>query len=318
MKKIICSLLVLFFMGTYVNAASLATAVAKYKAGNYAGCINDLNAVANSMGNNKDDVDTIKKLITIFSKYDLDKWLNGNVAQTEENEREALKIIKELQKVAPRASLDRFAYLFYYYALSLHQLGYKDQAKQFYKSAAFFCWESKSDIFKYSLQAVKCIDSPDSCKSSDMDEFIQSGKPVSDEIVKTKLKENLNKHRNNINQGKDLSWLPQKQSEQVWADEGISDDISEITKSEEKTASMPSDEEIGRAVRTLQRAGINPTPYIYPSANNEYAQLNALLNDNNYNNDYSTLMMNNTNGQISPELMQIIMRQQMMGGYGSF
>ena len=46
-------------------------------------------------------------------------------------------------------------------------------------------------------------------------------------------------------------------------------------------------------------------------------QLNALLNSNGYSNDYSTLMMmNGANGKVSPELMQTLMRQQMMGGYG--
>ena len=86
---------------------------------------------------------------------------------------------------------------------------------------------------------------------------------------------------------------------------------------------MPTDEEIGRAVRTLQRAGINPMGYANSmQMNNEYAQLNALLNSGNGNqnsNDYASMMMMMNGGQnLSPEVLQTLMRQQMMSGYGSF
>lgn len=324
MKKFIIAILIVFFTCTYAHSATFATAVAKYKAGNYTGCINDLDEVAKKMGKDKDDINTLKKMIAVFAKYDLKKWFGSKeVAETEENIKEALKITEELQKVAPRASLDRFAYLFYYYALCLHQLGYKDLAKDYYYASAFFCWESKSDIYKYSLQAVDCIEKPDSCKVSDMDEFIQSGKPVSDDILRDQLRKDLKRHQDNINAGKGLSWLPNKEDNVAWADEGVIPEVDEIVSEKEiEVSNVPTDEEIGKAVRTLQKAGINPMAYMNPMVNNEYAQLNALLNNgnNNYYNDYSTMMMNNgnNNGQISPELMQVIMRQQMMGGFGSF
>ena len=320
MKKIISLFLTFVFVCTYVQAATYATAVAKYKAGNYTGCINDLDEIADSMDKNKDDINAYKKILSVFAKYDLKKWISGNVAKTEENAQEAVKISKEVQKIIPKSQIDKFAHLFYYYALCLHQLGYKEQAKQFYAVVVFFTYENPSDLYKYSYQAYNCIEKPNSCKSSDMEEFIESGKQVSDDIIRDQLKKDLKRHQDNINAGKGLSWLPNKEDKIAWADDGIIPEVNEIGKNEVEISNVPTDEEVGRAVRTLQRAGINPMAYMNPMANNEYAQLNALLNNgnNNYYNDYSTLMMNNGNGQISPELMQTIMRQQMMGGFGSF
>lgn len=320
MKKLIATFVLMFLICASVQAATLATAVAKYKAGNYTGCINELDQVAKIISKDKNDANVLKKINSIASKYAFEKWMSGGAAN-EENALEEEKWLTEIQKYVPKSSFDRFSYLSYYYALCLHQLGYKDQAKQYYHLASGFSYKSQSEVMRYSLQAVTCIENPNSCKSSDMDEFIQSGKTVSDDIIRDKLKEDLNRHKNNINAGKDMSWLPKKEDKIAWADEGIIPEVSEIGKNETEISNAPTDEEIGRAVRTLQRAGINPATYINPRVNNEYAQLNALLNGSNNNNnyyDYSSLMMNNGNGQISPELMQTIMRQQMMGGFGSF
>ena len=309
----------MLFVCATVQAATLSTAVAKYKAGNYTGCINELDEVARIMSKDKNDANILKKVSSIASKYPFEKWSNGNLSK-DNNAADEEKWLTEIQKYVPKSSFDRYSYLSYYYALCLHQLGYKDQAKQYYHLASGFSYKSQSEVMRYSLQAVTCIENPNSCMSSDMDEFIQSGKTVSDDIIRDKLKDDLNRHKNNINAGKDLSWLPKKEDKVAWADEGVIPEVSDIGKNETTSSNAPTDEEIGHAVRTLQRAGINPAAFMNPMVNNEYAQLNALLNNGNNNNynDYSSLMMNNSNGQISPELMQTIMRQQMMGGFGSF
>ena len=152
-----------------------------------------------------------------------------------------------------------------------------------------------------------------------MKQFVQQKK---EEILK-----NLKKHTDEINQGKDLSWYsPDLDNKIAWVDTGMGDvtwvdagvpRLDNIGKMEPSMNDIPTDEEIGKAIRTLQRAGINIAPQINSPMNNEYAQINALLNNgnNNYSNDYSTMMMMN-NGKVSPELMQTLMRQQMMGGYG--
>ena len=128
-------------------------------------------------------------------------------------------------------------------------------------------------------------------------------------------------YQKEINQGKDLSALPIENEKLAWVDSGISPEVADFATAGANKAeeNIPTDEEIGKAVRTLQRAGINPVNYMGKNPyNNEYAQLNAILNDGNQNypNDYSTMMMMNGSKNISPQLMQTFMQQQMMGGFG--
>ena len=319
MKKIFAVLLLTLFLGMQVQAATLSTAISKYKSGNYTGCFNDLQDVIQDMSKDKDVQNLDKKIIAISAKYDMQKIKNKDMD-------EFGKWYSEFEKLtgAHKNTLDKWAYVFYYMALSLHQIGLTDQTRQMLIQlyTVAFLMSPNSKIGSYSLSAIDCINNPNACANSDMDEFIRSGKQVSDEIIKDQLQKNLEKHREEINQGKDLSWfdgINESYDKLAWIDAGIGD-ISEIEKTEVSKNDMPTDEEIGKAVRTLQKAGINPVNYMNMStANNDYAQLNALLNNNNnnYSTDYSTLMMmNNSNGKVSPELMQTIMRQQMMGGYG--
>ena len=309
MKKVMALIVLLMFIGMNVQAATLGTAVAKYKRQNYAGCITDLNEMLMQLSKSGRDTDVANKVISTVAKYDIEKLENGDSS-------ELSKLSDDLNKIVRfrKTDTDKWAYIFYYYALSLHQIG-TGNAKGYYETAARFSAHSK--IGEYSKQAIKCIDSPESCQADDMDEFIRSGKQVDDSIIKEQLKNDLRRHKDNINAGKGLSLLPQKEDKLAWADNGITPEVSEIGNVETNN-NIPTDEEIGRAVRTLQKAGLNPMSYMNMPANNEYAQLNALLNgDNNNYSNYYPYMMNN-NGQVSPEIMQTIMRQQMMGGFGSF
>lgn len=311
MKKIMTLVIVLIFLGINAQAASISSAVAKYKRQNYVGCITDLNDVMTQLSKTHKDTETMGKVMSVVSKYDLSKLESGDYS-------EISKLTDDMKTVVTykKDDAEKWAYIFYYYALSLHQIG-AGNARSYYEIATKFSPNTR--IGEYSKIAMKCLDSPDACKNSDIDEFIRSGKQVSDEIIKEELKNDLRRHKDNINAGRGLSSIFKKDDKIAWADEGVKNEISEIGK-QEYSNNTPTDEEIGRAVRTLQKAGINPMSYMSAPINNEYAQLNALLNDgNSYSNDYATMMMmNNGTGKISPELMQTIMRQQMMSGYGSF
>ena len=310
MKKVMALIMLFMFLGMNVQAATLGSAVAKYKRQNYSGCITDLNEMLTQLSKTGKDTEVANKIMATVANYDAEKLEKGDSS-------ELSKLATDLNKVArfKVTDTDKWAYIFYYYALALHQIG-TGNAKGYYETAAKFSAHSK--IGEYSKQAIQCLDNPASCQSSDMDAFIRSGKQVSDDIIKEQLKNDLRRHKDNINAGRGISILPQKEDKLAWVDSGINTEISEVSSTEKNT--VPTDEEIGHAVRTLQKAGINPMSYLNMPVNNEYAQLNALLNDgNSYSNDYSTMMMlNNGNGRISPEVMQTIMRQQMMGGFGSF
>ena len=307
MKKYIALFLTIMFLGLEVQAATLSTAIAKYKRQNYIGCISDIEQTAKPLfKNGGTNLQTLSRLV---ASVDKEKVKAGDP-------QESAKLSESIKSVVKSGQTDtnKWAYMFYYYALALHQIGLGSQAREYYNAASILTPNTK--IGEYSSSAIACIDNPSACTSSDMDEFIQSKKQVSDEIIKKQLEENLEKHRNEINKGKDLSWGEELNNKIAWVDAGVPN-INEIGVNDVKSENIPTDEEIGKAVRTLQRAGINPMGYVNAPYNNEYAQLNALLNSNGYSNDYSTLMMmNGANGKVSPELMQTLMRQQMMGGYG--
>ena len=313
MKKIVSLVLIMMFMGLEVQAATLAGAITKYKNSNYTGCINDLDDILVSMSK-KNDKDIAQKVMGAINKLDSQKLINGDDTENK-------KFNEEMKKIAKYDSLDstKWAYIFYYYALSLHQIGMGQNALRYYAVAKVFSPQSK--IGQYADIAKTCLDAPGSCASSDIDEFIKSGKQVDDAIIRKELQNKIEKQKEEINRGQGLSYDTENLDNKIaWVDAGVPD-INEIGKNETSSMSndMPTDEEIGRAVRTLQKIGINPVNYMNTPVNNEYAQINALLNDGNtnYSNDYATMMMmNNSNGKISPEVMQTLMRQQMMGGFG--
>lgn len=324
MKKLISVLLLTMFLGLQVQAATISSAISLYKKGNYTGCFNELVDVINDMSKDKTVRDLDKKILVISAKYDLKKIKNGD-------KEEISRWYQEFEKLtgAHKDTIDKWAYVFYYMALSLHQIGLTDQTRDLLVKiySVAFTLSPRTKIGEYSMMAIDCINNPNSCANSDMDEFIRSGKQVSDDIIKEEILKNLKKHTDEINQGKDLSWYsPDLDNKIAWVDTGMGDvtwvdagvpRLDNIGKMEPSMNDIPTDEEIGKAIRTLQRAGINIAPQINSPMNNEYAQINALLNNgnNNYSNDYSTMMMMN-NGKVSPELMQTLMRQQMMGGYG--
>ena len=55
MKKVISVVLLLMFLGLNAQAASFKSAISKYKAGNFAGCINELESISEQIGNSKDN-----------------------------------------------------------------------------------------------------------------------------------------------------------------------------------------------------------------------------------------------------------------------
>lgn len=315
MKKFLAFLIMAIFIGTQVQAATITSAIKKYKNGNYTGCINELDELVSSMNKEKSAKAYNKEVIAVVSKYDTKKIMNGDIT-------EAKKVLEDLYKEVGlyKGLISKYSYIYYYYALSNHRLFYTDEKKEdiilLYLSA--YVMAPKSKIAEYSLKAVGCIVDETKCEESDIDDFVRSGQQVSDEIILNELQKDLEKHKKRINNGEDLVSFLRREDTVTWADSGITSDVADVVTQQEN--SIPSDEEIGRAFKVLQRAGFNQMPYGNMPMNNDYMQLNAFLNGNNSNNnDYSTMMMfNNGNGQISPQVMQTIMQQQMMGGFGSF
>ena len=72
-------LIVMVFLSLHSQAATLSTAINKYRSGNYTGCYNDLQDVVKDMSKNKDAQDLDKKILSISAKYDLQKIKNNDM-----------------------------------------------------------------------------------------------------------------------------------------------------------------------------------------------------------------------------------------------
>lgn len=200
---------------------------------------------------------------------------------------------------------------FYYKAISYSRLGLANDAREAYNNAISI--SNNRSLVEYSTQALACMDNAENCipaDTSDITNFIQSGKFMSDEIIKANKDKAMQKVKEDIN--KDLK--PSK------------DDLRYINQNPE-----PTDKEIADAIRTLSRLGINPFGQLgganlamYGAQNAEMMQLNALFGNNNNNgNDMMGLlpflMQQNTGtaqekSQLSKQFVQAYMLNQMMPG----
>ena len=182
---------------------------------------------------------------------------------------------------------------YYYKGLAYTQLGKSNEA-----SVAFdqvITLNSNTTLVEYAKRANACISNPQDCEKyqrevNDLDKFIRSKKFYSESVQSQVNQKKLDRIRENIN-----------------------DDINK----REKKTQEPSNEEIANAVKTLAKVGINPLAGVNNAYTNpQMMQMSMLLGDNTYNNNNMNmlpmlLMNQSSNQQLSPELIQTMMMNQM-------
>lgn len=182
------------------------------------------------------------------------------------------------------------ALAYYYMAMTSAQLGRKDEAISNYDKAITLT-PSSNNLSRYAKKGKRCLETPDKCEDSLYDtledEFIQrkNGSRFTDEVRSNyeQLKiENLMREMN-----RDDSIEPQRFKEYK--------DFS----------SVPTNDEVVAAMRTLQRAGFGNM------MNNNYADLSILTGNSQQNS-----MLNMMGGaSMNPQLIQALITNNMSQGF---
>ena len=198
---------------------------------------------------------------------------------------------------------------YYYKALSYARLGMSEEAKSAYESASQMT--SNRILAEYANQAIACIDDPSTCDSNlddgDISKFIRSNQFMHQDVKNALKEQAMERVQSTINS-------EAKPSEE---------DLKYINQN-----NAPSDKEIADAVRTFQKLGINPLGnsnmnMAAYNGNAELMQINAMLNNQNSNNDnmmnlipmISAMQTQGGSNNVNKEFIQAYMLNQMLPSF---
>lgn len=253
------------------GSAAMKSAIAKYKKGNYTGCLQDVEPI-------------------------LKKDPSNAMAQ-------------------------------YYSAISYTRIGETEKARAAYDNVIKL--NSSATLTNYSKKGLACLAGPETegCKSKaqelgDMDKFVNEKRQLSPQVEKEVKTYQLERAKNMMN--KEIQNVSPQPSQQQQAQPMPA--VNQTQKSE-----LPTDEEVGKAVKTLAQAGINifanmpQTQFSQTPQNAELAQLNMLFGNNNNAQNYNNNMMNimpylltqaqNGQGNVSPEIVKTMMMGSLMNSF---
>ena len=210
--------------------------------------------------------------------------------------------IQDMQDILEKDPSNALAH--YYLGISYTQIGKKEDALSSYNKVVDL--STNSTLTKYAEKGLLCLNSPEVCLISevkeipdtDLDKFIKSGKVVSDDVKKELKNIHLKQLKDRLNH-----------------------DVN-------TQSSMPSNDEIAEAVKTLAKIGINPLgnsgniaqmQNIY--SNPEYQQLQMLLGDDD---SYSNMFkfgfgsVNSNNNKLSADMIKNMMMTSMIGNMTTY
>lgn len=217
------------------------------------------------------------------------------------------------------------ALAYYYMALSYTQAGRKDDAVRAYSKVLTL--KANSKIADYAETGRRCLVTPDKCKPDDASAIAPSSNPDIDALINSPSLESpvvrkdfqqkhLDSIRTEINNGKDL-------------DNYTFDKLNQA-EPQEVIATKPTNEDVVKAIKVLNDAGISPysqTPQLLGSSdannsqNSELAQLNMLMGSEGQNKNANSMMdmlpmmfAQNKDGasNYSPQAMQAVIMNSMM------
>ena len=201
----------------------------------------------------------------------------------------------------------------YYLALVYTKIGMGEEAKKYYQAVVQQGGEKM--LSDYATKALTCLDNPENplCGSKekdddDMSEFIESGDFLHPDLIKNMQKRELKDIKENFNADK----FP---------------DMEDYRFINDAKDQVPTDAQIAAAVKVLAKVGYNPAAQIYNNSFNPYtssqmAQMSMFENNQNANNNFVNLLpylmaqKNGNNSNLSPELIQTMLMNQAMPGFG--
>ena len=196
----------------------------------------------------------------------------------------------KLENIIKKDPANALAY--YYMAMTSAQIGRKDEAISNYEKVIMLT--PNNNLNRYATKGKRCLETPDKCEESmydsQDDEFINSkNKSAFSEEVKSEYErlriENLMREMNR------------------------SDDINpQRFKQYKDFSSVPTNDEIVDALRTLQRAGFGNI------MNGNYADLSILTGNNAYQNQNQMMNIMGVNS-MNPQLIQALLTNSMTQGF---
>lgn len=191
------------------------------------------------------------------------------------------------------------ALAYYYLAMSSAQIGKKEEAISNYAKVLSLSPNSKLSL--YAEKGKRCIESPEAChattvQQTEEEKFIRGNSGFSDKARKDFEQKKIESMMREINRTDDVQ--PQKFKEYK--------DFSSYN--------TPTNDEIVAALRTLQRAGLGDII----SHNNEFSDLSLLTGNSKASgqNDIINLLTgNNGNSNLSPQVIQSLLTNQMSIGF---
>lgn len=216
------------------------------------------------------------------------------------------------------------AFAYYYMALAYTQAGDKKEAIKAYSKVLSL--KPNSKLSEYATTGKRCLETPDKCKlettqtisnTPEIDALVASPSLESPAVRKDFQQKHLDSIRNQINNGKDMDDYNFNKLNQA--------DVNEVI------ATKPSNDEIVKALKVLNDAGISPYAQTQPMngeieatnanyQNSEMAQLNMLMGDNGQKDSNSMINMlpmmlaKNKDGtsNYSPQAIQAAIMSTMM------
>lgn len=215
------------------------------------------------------------------------------------------------------------AVAYYYMAISYVQAGKSKEAIDAYKKVLSL--KPNATLYKYATTGKTCLESPDKCKEdnmTDVDRAVRAplGDGLSDKVRDDIEQKRLEGIKNDINNGLEIN------NYELQKFKDYSNSRSEAQtpdKVAQESNAQPTNDEIVAALKTLNRAGLNPyTQTAAVAQNPEYAQLSAMMGGNNQSSNSNAMMnmlpymlaQNKAGGanSYSPQMMQAMMMSSML------
>lgn len=186
------------------------------------------------------------------------------------------------------------AFAYYYMALAYVQAGKQKEAIDAYTKVLSL--KSNPKLLEYATTGKRCLETPDKCRpestatpsnTPEIDALIESSSLESPAVRKDFQQKHLDSIRNQINNGKDMDDYNFNKLNQADANNVI--------------ATKPTNDEIVKALKVLNDAGISPYAQAQPMngeigtananyQNSDMAQLNMLMGDNGQSKDSNSMI----------------------------
>ena len=187
------------------------------------------------------------------------------------------------------------ALAYYYLAMASAQIGKRDEAIQNYEKVLSLAPDPQLE--RYAAKGKRCLETPEQCNEesveTELDKFIQSsyGTGLSDVVRSDYEKQKIENLMREMNRGKDV-------------------EPTKFKDYKDFSSQAPSNDEIVAALRVLQRAGLTNVAGV-----NGVSELSLLTGSQNENAALLNMLTGKGTSNLSPQVIQSLLTNQMSIGF---